>query len=153
LIERWPDEGLSFLADELRALERNGVPHQVFVFQPPVENELRSKASDLALGFEYLPDPTVIEAEWQANLPLARELESVWANQKHRTSSAIFLQQARAALVLRRLFRTRNIGHVHSTSSRTLLCGYFLKRLLGLSWSATIEPRPVLSEAAIQELL
>jgi glycosyltransferase involved in cell wall biosynthesis len=153
LVDRWPDETLPLLADELRALQRNGVPHLVFVHQPPIESELRSKTNDLVLGFEFLPDSMVTEAEWQTNLTLVHELETIWSNQKHRAPSDYFLRQARAALILRRLFRAHNIRHVHSTSSRTLLCGYFLKRLLGLSWSAVIEPRPVLSEAVIQEML
>jgi hypothetical protein len=129
------------------------VPHLVFVLHPPIESELRGKTNDLVLNFEFLPDPMVSEAEWQTNLPLVHELESIWADHKHRAPSAYLLQQARTALILRRLFRPHNIRHVHSTSSRTLLCGYFLKRLLGLNWSAVIEPRPVLSEAVIQEML
>ena len=31
LVERWPDDSLPLLADELRALQRGGVPHLVFV--------------------------------------------------------------------------------------------------------------------------
>jgi glycosyltransferase involved in cell wall biosynthesis len=153
LVDRWPDESLPLLADELRALHRAAVPHVVFVFQPPIESELRGKTNDLVMSFDFVPDPMVTEAEWQLNLSLVHELESIWAEQKHRPPSAYFLQQARAALVLRRLFYPHNIRHVHSTSSRTLLCGYFLKRLLGLNWSAAMEPRPVLSEAVIQDLL
>jgi glycosyltransferase involved in cell wall biosynthesis len=153
LVERWPDDSLPLLADELRSLQRGGVPHLVFVLDPPIESELRGKTNDLVLNFEFLPDPMVSEAEWQTNLPLVHELESIWADHKHRAPSAYLLQQARTALILRRLFRPHNIRHVHSTSSRTLLCGYFLKRLLGLNWSAVIEPRPVLSEAVIQEML
>jgi glycosyltransferase involved in cell wall biosynthesis len=153
LIARWPDPSLPLLADEVLALQRNGVPHVTFVFQPPLDSELRAKTNDLMLSFEYLPDPMVIEAEWQTHRALVHELESIWADQKHRAPAAIFLEQARAALILRRLFKAHNIGHVHSTSSRTLLCAYFLKRLLGLSWSTGIEARPVLSDAVIQEMV
>jgi glycosyltransferase involved in cell wall biosynthesis len=153
LIDRWPDDNLPLLADELRTLQRNAVPYLAFVFQPPIEAELRPKTNDLAMSFAYFPDPMLVEAEWQANRPLAHELESIWADQKHRAPSAYFLRQARAALILRRMFGAHNITHVHATSSRTLLCGYFLKRLLGLSLSAAIESRPTLSEAVIQALL
>lgn len=153
LLDCWPDPDLPLLADELRTLQHDEVSYLAFVFEPPVDSELRNKTNDLVLGFEYLPDPMVIEAEWQSNLGLVYELESIWANQRHRVPSAIFLQQARAAVILRRLFKARNIGHVHSTSSRTLLTGYFLKRLLGLTWSAAIEARPILSEAVIRETL
>ena len=93
----------------------------------------------------------VLEAEWQSNPALVRELEAMWADQKPRAASELFLQQARAALILRRLFRPHNIVHVHATSSRTLLCALFLRRLLGLTVSAAIEARPVYSPEFIHD--
>ncbi|MGH8092239.1 MAG: glycosyltransferase family 4 protein [Chthoniobacterales bacterium] len=153
LIDRWPEENLPLLEMELRALQRNEVPHVAYVLHPPLELDRAAKTNDLVTDFEYLPDAMVIEAEWQSHLALARELEAVRANQKHRPSSDLFLAQARAALILRRLFLPHNIGHVHATSSRTLLCALFLKRLLGLSVSAAIEARPILSDQLIREAL
>jgi hypothetical protein len=46
-----------------------------------------------------------------------------------------------------------NIGHVHATSSRALLCGLFLKKLLALSLSVAIETKPILSEPFILDAL
>jgi len=153
LIDRWPDETLPFLEMELRALQRNKVPHAVFVLHPPTESGLVGKKGDLATSFNFLPDAMVIEAEWEANLPLVRELEAIWANQTPRPPSAVFLKQARAALILRRLFRPHNIGHVHATNSRTLLAALYLKRLLHISVSVAIEPKPVLAEELIRHAL
>jgi glycosyltransferase involved in cell wall biosynthesis len=149
LIDRWPDPNLPFLEMELRALQRNNVPHVAFISHPPAASELTPKSSDLVTQFEYLPDAMVIEAEWQASTTLARELETMRAHQKHRPPSDLFLDQTRCALVLRRLFRQHNIGHVHATSSRTLLGALILKKLLGLTVSVAIEEKPVLSEAII----
>lgn len=149
LIDRWPDPSLPFLEMELRALRRNNVPHVAFIAHPPATSDLTAKSSDLVTQFEYLPDAMVIEAEWQASTTLARELEAMRAHQKHRPPSELFLDQARAALVLRRLFRRHNIGHVHATSSRTLLGALILKKLLGLTVSAAIEEKPLLSEAVL----
>jgi glycosyltransferase involved in cell wall biosynthesis len=153
LIDRWPDANLPFLEMELRALQRNKVPHVAFVSHPPVASELTTKTSDLAIQFEYLPDAMVLEAEWQASMPVVRELEAMRANQKHRPPSDLFLEQVRYALILRRLFGQHNIRHVHATSSRTLLGALILKKLLGLSVSAVIEEQPVLSEQVILEAL
>ena len=153
LIDRWPDEHLPFLEMELRALRRNGVAHVPFVFSPPLDAELSAKTNDLVAEFEFLPDAMVIEAEWQASMPLVRELEAMRADQKHRPPSGLFLAQARYALMLRRLFLQHNIGHVHATSSRTLLCALILKRLLGVGISVAIEEKPVLSEAVILDAL
>ncbi len=153
LIDRWPDRGLPFLEMELRALQRNKVPHVAFVLHPPVASELDGKTNDLVTQFEFLPDAMVLEAEWQAESSSLHELETLRANQKHRAPSDLFLEQARCALVLRRLFRQHNIGHVHATSSRTLLGAVMLHKLLGLTISAAIERKPLLTGPVLQEAL
>jgi hypothetical protein len=153
LIDQWPDEHLPFLEMELRALRRNAVAHVPFVFAPPLAARMAAKAKDLVMEFEYLPDAMVIEAEWQASMPLVRELEALRAGQAHRPPADLFLQQARYAVMLRRLFQRRKIGHVHATSSRTLLCALYLKRLLGVGISVAIEEKPVLSESVIRDAL
>ncbi|HEY3661530.1 MAG TPA: glycosyltransferase family 4 protein [Chthoniobacterales bacterium] len=153
LIDRWPDPSLPFLEMELRALQKNNVPHVAFILHPPVAAELSAKTNDLVTQFEFLPDAMVIEAEWQTSVSALRELEALRANQKHRPPSDLFLDQARCALILRRLFRQQNIGHVHATSSRTLLGALMLHKLLGLTISAAIEDKPILSEPVLLEAL
>ncbi len=153
LVDRWLDPRLPFLGQELEALGGNQVPFVAFLFHPPSASALESVAQNLALEFEYLPDAMVVEAEWQANLPLVRELEAARANQAQRPPSDLFLEQARIALILRRIFRRHNIVHVHATSSRTLLAALMLNRLLGLTVSAAIEAKPVLSEPLLQQAL
>ena len=153
LIDRWPDERLPFLEAELRALRRNGVAYVPFIFRPPLASEPSPRSNDLLTEFQYLPDAMVIEAEWQSSALLAKELEAMRANQINRPPSELFLEQARSALVLRRLFLQHNITHVHATSSRTLLCALILKKLLGLSISVAIEEKPVLSERFIIDAL
>ena len=153
LIDRWPDRDLPFLEMELRALQRNKVPHVAFVIHPPIASELSAKTNDLVVQFEYLPDAMVVEAEWRDSSIVLRELEAMRANQQHRPPSDLFLEQARYALILRRLFRQHNIGHVHATSSRTLLGALILKKLLGLSVSAAMEKKPILSEQVVLEAL
>src|SRR5262249_35134183 len=66
---------------------------------------------------------------------------------------AIFFRQARFALVLRKLVQARNLSHIHATSSRALVCALMLKELLGLTVSATIEPRSELPREWIQNAL
>ena len=83
-----------------------------------------------------------IEAEWQANRELVLALEDDRANESHRAPVDLFLRQARFALTLRRMFAQRKICHVHATSSRALICGVLLKKMLGVSLSASIEAKP-----------
>jgi hypothetical protein len=107
----------------------------------------------LAPQLEFLPDTIVMEAEWRANPPLAQKLEEERAQQEHRASSAIFLRQARFALVLRRLLVDKKVSHVHATSSRALVCALILQELAGVTVSATIEPRPDLPQNWIESAL
>jgi hypothetical protein len=102
---------------------------------------------------EFLPDAMVVEAEWRGNPVLAQKLEEERAQQEHRPPSAIFLRQARFALVLRTLLPRKNISHIHATSSRALVCALLLKQLLDVTVSATIEPQPELPQAWIRDAL
>jgi NAD-dependent oxidoreductase involved in siderophore biosynthesis len=65
----------------------------------------------------------------------------------------LFLRQARFAVTLRRMFAQRKICHVHATSSRALICGVLLKKILGVSLSASIEAEPALSRETIENAL
>ncbi|MGE5215190.1 MAG: hypothetical protein ACM3NN_16060, partial [Nitrospirota bacterium] len=56
-------------------------------------------------------------------------------------------------LALRKLLREKNISHLHVTSSRALVCALMLKKLLGVTVSATIEPRSELPRGWIQKAL
>jgi hypothetical protein len=98
----------------------------------------------MAPWLEFLPDAMVVEAEWRANPALAQKLEEERAQLESRSPSAIFLRQARFALVLGRLLRERKIFHVHATTSRALVCALILRKLIDVTVSATIEPRPEL---------
>jgi hypothetical protein len=108
---------------------------------------------EMAPSLEFLPDPVAIEAEWRANRGLAQKLEEDRAQQTVRAPSAIFLRQARFALVLTKLLREKDVSHVHATSSSSLVCALILKKLLNVTVSATIEARPALSRDLIQNAL
>jgi hypothetical protein len=114
---------------------------------------LTSAKKRSATHLEFLPDAAVIEAEWQANPALAQKLEETRAGQSVRPAAAIFLRQARFALMLRNWLREKNISHVHATSSRALLCATLLRELVDLKISATIEPRPELAPEWIERAL
>ncbi len=151
LIDRWPDRELPLLERELEEMKRRHVPIV------PIVCELNSRArytramEKMAASLEFLPDPMVIEAEWRANHALAQKLEEDRAQQSVRAPSAIFLRQARFALVLTKL--QKNVSHVHATSSGALVGALILKKLLNVTVSATIEARPALPREWIQNAL
>lgn len=153
LIDRWPDETLPTLETELGEVMRLTPNVQVFVGEFCSEERLSAEQQRLALRMEFLPDAMAIEAEWQANRELVLALEDNRANESHRVPVDLFLRQARFAVTLQRMFQQRKICHVHATSSRALVCGVLLKKILGASLSASIEAKPALSRETVENEL
>ena len=153
LIERWPDPQLPLLEAELLDMKAKNVMVTGFVCEMGSARRMTRAMNQLATELVFLPDASVIEAEWQANRETGYELEDDRANEKHRAPTAVFLAQARYAIALRRLFKDRNIAHVHATSSRMLLCAMMLKKLTGVTISATVEAHPELPLPVIERAL
>ena len=153
LIDRWPDNDLPLLERELEQIKQHHVPIIPFVCELDSRHRFTHAMEEIAPSLEFLPDAMVIEAEWRANSGLAQSLEEDRAQQRDRAPSAIFLRQARFALVLRRLLRDKKVSHVHATSSRALVCALMLKDFLNVTVSATIERRPPLPRAWLEVAL
>src|SRR5215211_1813114 len=153
LIDRWPDHELPLLERELEEMKRRNVPILPFVCELNASANLNGAVERIVPSLEFLPDAMALEAEWRTNPVLAQQLEEDRAQQSSRAPGAIFLRQGRYALVLRKLFQEKNISHVHATSSHALVCALMLKNILGVTVSATIEPRSELSCEWIQNAL
>jgi hypothetical protein len=153
LIDRWPDEASPSIETELFELQKRNQAVTAFVCEFAVGRRLTAGMKRLALQLEFLPDAMAIEAEWQANRKLVLALEDDRANETARAPVDLFLRQARFAITLRRMFAQKNISHVHATSSRALICGVLLKKLLGITLSASIEATPPVSREVIENAL
>lgn len=153
LIDRWPDESLGPLEEELKVLRERNIPVTLFVCEYDSSLRLTSAMKALATAFVFLPDEMVIEAEWQANRGRARQLEDDRANAAHRAPAAWFLREARYAIVLRRLLAEHGIAHVHATSARALLCATYLQSMSGFTISATIEAHPPIPAEVVADAL
>jgi glycosyltransferase involved in cell wall biosynthesis len=153
LIDRWPDKNLPLIERELGEMKRRGVSIVPFVCELNSAVHLSRSMERMAPCLEFLPDAMVIEAEWRTNPVLAQKLEEERAQQESRSPSAIFLRQARFAVVLRRLLRETKVSHVHATSSRALVCALILQKLIDVTVSATIEPRSELPREWVKAAL
>jgi glycosyltransferase involved in cell wall biosynthesis len=153
LIDQWPDHELPLLERELEEMKRRNVPILPVVCELDQRARLNGATERIAPSLEFLPDATVLEAEWRTSSALAQQLEEDRAQQSSRAPGAIFLRQARFALMLRKLLQAKNVSHIHATSSRALVCALMLKKLLGVTVSATIEPRSELPREWIQNAL
>ena len=153
VIDQWPDDQLPSMETELFEVQKRNPSVAAFVCELRPDRRLTGEMKSLALQLEFLPDAMAIEAEWQANRELVLALEDDRANESARAPVDLFLRQARFALTLRRMFAQRNISHVHATSARALICGVLLKKVLGVTLSASIEAKPALSREVIDSLL
>jgi glycosyltransferase involved in cell wall biosynthesis len=153
LIDRWPDHELPLLEREVEEMKSRSVPILPFVCELNSNARLSGAMERVAPSLEFLPDAIALEAEWRTNSALAQQLEEDRAQQSSRAPGAIFLRQARFALVLRKLIQEKNVSHIHATSSRALVCALMLKKLLGVTVSATIEPRSELPQAWVRNAL
>lgn len=153
LIDRWPDADLPLLERELQEMKRRNVRILPFVCELNPSARLNGDMERVAPSLEFLPDAMVLEAEWRSNSVLAQTLEEDRAQHISRVPGAIFLRQGRFALVLRGLIEERDINHVHATSSRALVCALMLKKLAGVTVSATIEERSELPREWIKNAL
>jgi glycosyltransferase involved in cell wall biosynthesis len=153
LIDRWPDDTLPSMETELLEVQKRNPEVTAFVCEFAADRRLTAAMKRLALQLEFLPDAMALEAEWQANPKLVRALEDDRANESPRAPADLFLRQARFALTLRRMFAQRNIMHVHATTSRALIGGVLLKKILGITMSASIEAKPPVSREVIEGAL
>ena len=153
LIDRWPDHELPLLEREIEEMKRRNVPILPVVCELDHRARLNGATERIAPSLEFLPDATVLEGEWRTSSVLAQQLEEDRARQSSRAPGAIFLRQARFALSVRKLLPAKNVSHIHATSSRALVCALMLKKLLGVTVSATIEPRSELPREWVQNAL
>ena len=153
LIDSWPDPEFPLLDREVEEMKRRNVPILPFVCELNSGARLNGAMERVGPSLEFLPDAMVLEAEWRTNPALAQQLEEDRAQQSSRAPGAVFLRQARFALVLRKLVQEKNVSHIHATSSRALVCALMLKKLLGVTVSTTIEPRSGLPREWIQNAL
>ena len=134
-------------------MKRRNVHILPFVCELDSSARLNGTAERVAPSLEFLPDAMALEAEWRTSPAVTQQLEEDRAQQSSRVPSAIFLRQARFALVLRKLIQNKDVSHIHATTSRALVCALILKKLLGETVSATIEPRSELPREWIRNAL
>jgi len=153
LIDRWPDETLPSIARELFEVRKRNPGVTAFVCEFATDVRLTAEMKRVALQLEFLPEAMALEAEWQANPKLVRALEDDRANESPRPPADLFLRQGRFAVTLRRMFAQRNISHVHATSSRALIAGVLIKKICGITLSASIEAKPPVAREVIEAAL
>ena len=153
LIDTWPDEKFPELERELLEMQRRSVSIVPIICELNSFSRFSPNAQELARKMEFLPDPSVLEAEWNLNQQVARRLEGERAGEDQEIPSTLFVRQARFAVVLQKLLVEKEIAHVHATGSRALVTGLMLQKLLGIALSVAVEPNPAFSRQWIRSAL
>lgn len=144
LLEEWPAP--SAQEAELQQLGGATPDLRTHVFRAGNDNASDSRTLRLC---EFLPDAMVLEGEWQQEKDLRHRLEVARGDLGTKVSTEEYLRQARHALYLRSTIVKEGTRHVHALSSRELIAAWLLRKLCGVTISATIEDQPALHDDPI----
>lgn len=146
LLEKWPTHSAG--EAELREAAEKLPSFIAHIFQASGETAPPGWSQSLARS-EFLPDAMVVEGEWQQEKDLRHRLEVARGELSSKLSTEEYLRQARYALFLRAAITADGTKHVHAASSRELVTAWLLRRLTGVTISATIEDRPAIPDDAL----
>lgn len=146
LLAEWPAPEVP--DHELRELGSSSI----LVCKAPGNITENRETLPLAAQLEFLPDFIVLEAEWEQQRERAIAITSWRREAGGQIASETFLRDARYALYLSKLVRRRNLTHIHAASSRALLIVWLLRKMTGVTISATIEDKPPISPDVIRTL-
>jgi hypothetical protein len=93
---------------------------------------------------DFLPDAMIVEAEWAQEKDLRHQLETIRNELGSKLPTEEFLRHARYALSLRKFVKRDGVRHIHAAGTRELLTAWLLRRLCGVTVSATIEDKPAI---------
>jgi glycosyltransferase involved in cell wall biosynthesis len=150
LVAHWPEPALPGLKRELIEMRKRHPRMRIIVARVAPNHVARRDEEPLLADTDFLPDAMVLEAEWLQERGLARLIET-WRGDLA-ISSEEYLMQGRWALGLRKLIAAAGIRHLHVAGSAALPCAWILRKLCGISFSATIESKPARSDVALRQL-
>ncbi len=101
---------------------------------------------------DFLPDSMVVEGEWQMQKELRHRIDTWRGDLGGRLSTEDYLRHARYALSLRTWVMRDGVNHIHAASSREALTAWILRRLTGVTVSATIEEKSAIPAAVLCEM-
>ncbi len=146
LLEKWPASPTR--EAELRQLAEAFPSFRVHVFQASQEPAPENPIVTLK-HCDFLPDAMVIEGEWQQEKDLRHRLEVMRGELTTKLSTEEYLRAARYALYLRGAMTRDGVKHVHAAGSRELIAAWLLRRLTGVTISASIEERSPMHDDAL----
>jgi glycosyltransferase involved in cell wall biosynthesis len=95
---------------------------------------------------DFLPDAMVVEGEWQQRKDLRHRAEVLRGEAGTKFATEDFLRHARHAVALLPWLRRDGIRHVHAASARELPLAWLLRRLTGVTMSASLDDKSPLHE-------
>ena len=101
---------------------------------------------------EFLPDAMVVEGEWQQQKDIRHRAEILRGEIGSKLPTDEFLGHARHALTLLPMLRRDGVRHVHAASVRELPIAWLLRKLGGVTISATIDDKAAIHDETLAVL-
>ncbi len=153
--------GLAMLLAEWPAAERHEAELAQLTTQFPdfrayVLNASPAPAPDTARRTlphcEFLPDAMAVEGEWQQQKDLRHRAEILRGEIGGKMTTEDFLAHARHALALLPWLRRDGIRHVHAASAREWPLAWLLRKLGGITISASLDEKMALHDETVSVL-
>jgi hypothetical protein len=133
ILDQWPSEW--------RPGKTSGPFTRIYAFKAePSPAGTNNSARHLLKKIDFLPEDSVLEAEWSQDAECAARIEACSAELCPDLDDAAFHQQACRALWLLKALRRENIRHLHAVGSEAHLCASILRKLCGITVSCSAEP-------------
>lgn len=149
LVDQWP--AAPSREAEIRQIQQADPDLRVHAFRASGESVPEDWGKTMA-SCSFLPDAMVLEAEWQQEKDLRHRLEVARGELGTKVCTEEYLRQARYALYLRTAIAREGTRHVHASSSGELIAAWLLRKLCGVTISATIEDHPELHDDPIMTI-
>jgi glycosyltransferase involved in cell wall biosynthesis len=101
---------------------------------------------------DFLPDSMVVEGEWQQQKDLRHRVETWRAELGSKLATEDYLRCARYALAIRPWIKRDGVRHIHAASSREALTAWILRKLTGVTISATVEEKSAIHPSILCEM-
>jgi hypothetical protein len=98
---------------------------------------------------EFLPDAMVVEGEWQQQKDLRHRAEILRGEIGSKIATEEFLCHARHALSLVSWIRRDGVRHVHAASAQELPLAWLLRRLAGVTISASLDEKAAIHDETL----
>ena len=150
VVKGWPRLSETFIAQELRALERRGFALRIYALRTPTDQKVHDTARDVMAPVAYLPEylwraPARVWRAWRKTrqLPGYRAARTIWLKDLVRDTTPNRVRRFGQALVLAAEMPA-DVIHLHAHFLHTpASVARYAARLRGIRWSVSAHAKDI----------